>query len=88
MLDDCPAASAARRAGGSNGYRWITGPITTVRREHILPKSLAVARVGFIAWKWFTEGTKSVAVVLGNHPCSVREMGHRGHVVVPRTDPE
>jgi hypothetical protein len=36
-----------------------------------LPKSLAVARVGFIAWKWFTEGTKSVAVVLGNHPCSV-----------------
>jgi hypothetical protein len=39
-----------------------------------LPKSLAVARVGFIAWKWFTEGTKSVAVVLGNHPCSVRRI--------------
>jgi hypothetical protein len=66
-----PAVFSARTADRSTGYEWITGPITTVRREHILPKSLAVARVGFIAWKWFTEGTKSVAVVLGNHPCSV-----------------
>ena len=66
-----PAVFSARTADRSTGYKWITGPITTVRREHILPKSPAVARVGFIAWKWFTESTRSGAVVLGNHPCSV-----------------
>ena len=67
-----PAVFSARTADLSTGYKWITGPITTVRREHTLPKSPAVARVGFTTWKWFTESTRSSAVVLGNHPCSVR----------------
>jgi hypothetical protein len=50
---------------------WITGPITTVRDEHILAKLTAVAGVGSTAWKWFTECMRSGNVVLGNRPCSV-----------------
>jgi len=44
------------------------GPITTVRNEHISLNALAVARVGLTTWKWFTESSRSSAVVLGNHP--------------------
>jgi hypothetical protein len=44
---------------------WITGPINTVRDDHILRKSTAVARVGFTDWKWFTECMRSGAVVHG-----------------------
>ena len=71
-LDRCPAASAAPRAGGSNGYRWITGPITTVRDGRMSPKALADTRVVLSAWKWFSERRCSSPVVLGNHTCSVR----------------
>ena len=31
MLDNCPASSAAHRAGGSNGYSWVTGPTSQER---------------------------------------------------------
>jgi len=71
MLDNCPATSAARKAGGSNGYRWITGPITTVRDGRMSPEALADTRVVLSAWKWFSERTWSSTVVLGNHPYSV-----------------
>jgi len=73
-LDRCPAASAAPRAGGSIGYRRITGPITTVRDGHKLPKVAAVTRFGVFAWGWFSERTWSSTVVLGNHTCSVRHL--------------
>jgi len=71
-LDRCPAASAARRAGGSNGYRWITGPIATVLDGHKLPKVTVGTRFGGLVWEWFSEGTGSSTVVCGNHPYSVR----------------
>ena len=71
MLDHCPAASTARRAGGSNGYRWITGPIATVHNEHFCSELAAVARVGLVARRWFSDKNRSAAVVLGNHPISV-----------------
>jgi len=74
MLDNCPASSASYRAGGSNGYRWITGPITAVCDGHMSPKALADTRVVLSAWTWFSEGTWSSTVVLGNHPCSVRRI--------------
>jgi len=67
-----PAAFSARTVDRSTGYKWITSPVTTVRFEHILPKSLTVAKVCLTAWKWFTESSRSGAVVLGNHPYSVK----------------
>ena len=72
MLDNCPASSASYRAGGSNGYRWITGPITTVRNEHFCSELAAVARVGLVTRRWLSDKNRSAAVVLGNHPISVR----------------
>jgi hypothetical protein len=71
VLDGCHASSASHRAGGSNGYRWITGPITTVRGGRMSPEALANTRVVMSAWKWFSEWTWSSIVVLGNHPYSV-----------------
>jgi hypothetical protein len=71
MLDHCPAASAARRAGVSDGYRWITGPITTVHNEHFCSELAAVARVGLVTRRWLSVKNRSAAVVLGNHPISV-----------------
>ena len=67
-----PAASSARRAGGSDSTRWISGPITTVPFGHKLPKASAVAGAGAPAWKWFSESSRSGNVVHGNHPISVR----------------
>ena len=78
VLDSCPASSASRRAGGSNGYRWITGPITTVRDGRMSPEALADTRVVLSAWKWFSERTWSRTVVLGNHPYSVGKMQTAG----------
>ena len=72
MLDNFPAASAAHRAGGSNGYRWITGPITIVRSKHFCGELAAVARVGLVTRRWLSDKNRSAAVVLGNHPISVR----------------
>jgi hypothetical protein len=77
MLDHCPAASTARRAGGSNGYRWITGPITAVRNEHFCSELAAVARVGLVTRRWLSDMNRSAAVVLGNHPISVRRTADR-----------
>jgi hypothetical protein len=64
-----PSAQPAR---SSSRYKWISGPVTTVRNELMSLKGLAVARVGLTAWEWFTESSWSGIVVLGNHPCSVR----------------
>jgi hypothetical protein len=71
MLDNFPVASAAHRAGGSVGYRWIMGPITTVHNEHFCSELAAVARVGLVARRWLSDKNRSAAVVLGNHPISV-----------------
>ena len=71
MFDNFPAASAAHRAGGSVGYRWIMGPITTVHNEHFCSELAAVARVGLVARRWLSDKNRSAAVVLGNHPISV-----------------
>jgi hypothetical protein len=70
------AASSARRPGGSDSYRWISGPITTVPVGHTLPKASAVAGAGDPAWKWFSESSRSSSFVYGNHPRSVRRIGH------------
>jgi len=37
-------------------------------------KASAVTRVGFAAWKWFSESGRRGTVVLGNHPYSVRQV--------------
>jgi len=78
MLVNCSAASAAHRAGGSNGYRWITGPITTVHKEHFCGELAAVARVGLVTRRRLSDKNRSAAVVLGNHPISVRRIGGKG----------
>ena len=76
MLDNCPVSSASYRAGDSNGYRWITGPITTVCNEHCCSELAAVARVGSVTRRWLSDKNRSAAVVLGNHPISV-SLTHR-----------
>jgi hypothetical protein len=52
--------------------KWLTGPITTVRDGHRLPKAVGVTRVRSSAWVWFSECISSDRVVHGNHPYSVR----------------
>ena len=61
-------ASSARRAGRSFGYKWLTGPITTVRDGHRLPKAVAVTRVSSAAWVWFSECISSDTMVHVDHP--------------------
>jgi len=51
---------------------WIPGPITTVHNEHFFRELAAVARVGLIIRRWLSDKNRSAAVVLGNHPYSVR----------------
>jgi|688.fasta_scaffold86698_6 hypothetical protein len=51
---------------------WISGPITTVHTEHIYHELTAVARVGLATSRWLSDRSRSDAVVLGNHPISVR----------------
>jgi len=51
---------------------WISNPITTVHDEHICHELTAVARISLATKRWLSETSKSVAVVLGNHPISVR----------------
>jgi hypothetical protein len=53
---------------------WISGPITTVHDEHICHELTAVARIGLATWRWLSDRSRSTAVVLGNHPISVRRM--------------
>ena len=65
-------ASSAQPITCSGCHRWTSGPITTVRHEHMPAKASAVTRVGFAAWKWFSESGRRGTVVLGNHPYSVR----------------
>jgi hypothetical protein len=50
---------------------WISNPITTVHDEHICHELTAVARISLATKRWLSETSKSVAVVLGNHPISV-----------------
>jgi hypothetical protein len=57
---------------------WISGPITTVRNEHICHELAAVARVGLATRRWLSETSRSAAVVLGNHPISVSRISGKG----------
>jgi hypothetical protein len=65
------AASAAREAGGSDGYMWIPGPITTVHDQHFCRELAAVARVDYVSRRWLSGKNRSAAVVPENHPISV-----------------
>jgi len=51
---------------------WLSGPITTVHYGHICQELAAVARVGLATRRWLSDKSRSAAVVLGNHPISVR----------------
>ena len=51
---------------------WISGPITTVHDEHICHELTAVARIRLVTRRWLSDRSRSAAVVLGNHPISVR----------------
>jgi hypothetical protein len=53
---------------------WISGPITTVHYEHICHDLAAVAKVGLVTRRWLSDKSRIAAVVLGNHPISVRLM--------------
>jgi len=67
-----PAIIASLRAFYSNCYMWISGPITTVHDEHICHELTAVARISLATRRWLSDRSRSAAVVLGNHPISVR----------------
>jgi hypothetical protein len=64
-------ASSAQLTRCSGRYKWIAGPITTVRHERMKPTAPAVVRSGLTESRWFTESSRSGTVVLGNHPYSV-----------------
>jgi hypothetical protein len=53
---------------------WISGPITTVHEKHICHEPAAMARVGLATKRWLSDKCRSGAVVLGNHPISVRRI--------------
>ena len=63
---------SAQPTSCSSRYKWIAGPITTVRHERMSPKALAVTRASWTVWMWLTESSRSGSAVLGNHPNSVR----------------
>jgi hypothetical protein len=50
----------------------IPSPITTVHNEHPCRELGAVAGVGLITRRWLSDKNRSAAVVLGNHPYSVK----------------
>jgi hypothetical protein len=52
----------------------ISGPITTVHYEHICRELAAVTMNGLATRGWLSDRSRRVAVVLGYHPISVREM--------------
>ena len=70
-----PITSRGRRADHRYGYKWISGPITTVHDERIVPNATAVTRAGSNAQKWFSESSRSGIVILANQPISVRRIG-------------
>ena len=70
-----PTTSQGRRADHRYGYKWKSGPITTVHDGRIVPTAAAVTRVGSAAQKWFSESSRSGIAVLGNQPISVRRIG-------------
>ena len=53
---------------------WISSPITTVHDEHICHELTAVARISLAILRWLSDRSKRAAVVLGNHPISVRSI--------------
>jgi hypothetical protein len=59
---------------------WISGPITTVHNEHICHELAAVARVGLGKRRWLSDKSRSAAVVLGNHPISVRRIAAKNYL--------
>jgi hypothetical protein len=74
MSLDTRWASSVQLTSWISSYKWISGPITTVRDGHKLPKAAAATRVGCAAWKWFTESSRGSNVDLGNRLCSVRRV--------------
>jgi hypothetical protein len=80
---------SANRAVRSNRYIWISGSITTVRRERICRELAAVGRIGMLPRRWLSDKITSAEVVLGNHPIGVRLMVlyfffHRDVAVLPQ----
>jgi hypothetical protein len=65
---------SARIAGRSFGYKWITGPLTTVCDGQRLPKAVTVTRISTAAWVWFSECSRCDTVVHGNNPYNVSFM--------------
>lgn len=63
--------SQARGAERRYGYKWISGPMTTVHDGHIAPKATAAPKVNSAAQKRFSESSGSGTVVFGNQPISV-----------------
>ena len=55
-----PTTSQARRADRIDDYKWISGPITTVKDGRIVHKATAVPRVGSAAQQWFSESSGTV----------------------------
>jgi hypothetical protein len=51
-----------------------SSPITTVHYGHFCQELAAVARVGLATRRWVPDKNRSAAVVLGNHPISVRPL--------------
>jgi hypothetical protein len=70
-------ASSAREAGRSFGYKWTTGPMTTVRDGQGFRKAIAVTRVSSAAWLWFSECSRRDTLVHGNHPYSIIQLNSR-----------
>ncbi len=63
--------SSTRRAACSKRYMRISGPITTVHKEHIYCELPAAAKIRLTSRRWLSDRNRSFAVVLGNHPISV-----------------
>jgi hypothetical protein len=56
--------AAASKPWRKTGYRWITGPMTTVRNDLPSPEAPVVGRVGLTDGTWLSESSRSGAVVL------------------------
>jgi hypothetical protein len=58
----------------SRRYIWIPGPITTVHGEHPYRELTVAAKIRLTTKRWISDRSRSAAVVLGNHPISVRRI--------------
>jgi antitoxin MazE len=64
---------------------WISAPIATVHDEHICHELTAVARISLATRRWYSDRNRRAAVVLGNHPISVRSTGKPDRHRIPRS---